>query len=109
LFNCCESVSQAVDDALKSATKAHNKTSREADRNVEKAMVALNDYGKKFHSIETFARRRGAAKGAAEAEDKSSSTILNKPPVKEELTVRDGLRVTFAPSHTNTDRVLIPS
>ena len=67
-------------------------------------MVALNDYGKKFHSIETFSRRTGAAKGASEAEDKSPSTILNRLSVKEELTVREGLRVTFAPSHTNTDR-----
>ena len=94
MFNCCESVSQAVDDALKSATRAQNKTSKVADENVERAMVALNDYGKKFHSIETFARRTGAG----EAKHKSSLTILNnlKLPAKEELTVRERFRVTFS-------------
>lgn len=70
---------------LKSTTEAQNKASREADKNVEKAMVALNDYGKKFHPIETFARRTGAAGGAAEEKNKSLSTISNKLPVKEAL------------------------
>ena len=69
-------------------------------------MVALNDYGKKFHSIETFFTRTGATKRAVEEQKKSFSTISNKLPVKEELTVREGLRVTFAPSHINPDSQL---
>ena len=96
-LNCSESVSQVVDDALKSATEAERKTSKDADESFKRAIDALSDYEKKCYSKETVSKRMAAA----EANDKSSLTILNK--LKEKLRVREGLQVSFAFSRTNID------
>jgi hypothetical protein len=97
LFNCCESVSQVIDDALESATWARKKTSKEADDKFNNAIDSLTDYEKKCYSRATVAERMAEA----EAKDKSSSTILNK--LRHKLRVREEFQVTFASPHTNTD------
>jgi hypothetical protein len=87
-LNCCESVSQVVDDALKSAavSEAQMKTSKEPDEKFKMAIDALTRYEKEYHFkmivVEIMAE--------AEANDKSSMKV------KEELPVREGLQVTFA-------------
>lgn len=86
ILNCFESVSQVVDDALKSATEAERKTSKDADESFKRAIDALSDYEKKCFSKETVSKRMAAA----EAKDKSSSTVLNK--LKEKLRVREGFK-----------------
>ena len=82
LFNCHESVCHVVDYALKSATEAQRKTSKEADERFKRAIEALAAYEKQFLSRKTVAERMTAA----EAKDQSSSTILNK--LKEKFRVR---------------------
>jgi lysyl-tRNA synthetase class I len=82
LLTVYESVSHVVDYALKSATEAQKKTSKEADEKFKSAIEALTAYEKKFHLRKTVAERMTAA----EAKDKSSSTILNK--LREKLRVR---------------------
>lgn len=101
ILTLCESVSQVVDNALKSATEAQNKTSKKADNKFKEAADALSDYEKKCKSDETVAERMAAA----EAKDKSS-IILKTLPVREEIPVRDGLH---ASSYTNTYHYPQPS
>ena len=78
MFNYCDSVSQAVDDALKFAADAQNKKSKEADEKFEMAIDALDGYGKKWHPNENVALTVTKKMEEAKASDKSSSTILNK-------------------------------
>ena len=73
---------QVVDDALYSAAEARKKTTKDADAKFLKATVALSAYEKKYHFKETVTDTMAEA----EAEDKSSSTILNR--LKETLRVR---------------------
>ena len=103
MFNCCESVFQAVDDALESAGKTKNKKTKEADEKLKRAINALGDYGEKWHSKDIVVRRMEEA----EAKDKSSSKILNK--MKEKLGFKKVTSSDHASSHTNTDSILIPS
>jgi hypothetical protein len=86
LFNCCESVSQVVDDALKSAIGTKKKKSKRADDKFKKAIDMLRNHEKKCHSKEIVAKKMAAA----EAKDKSSLTVRNR--LKERLRVRQGLK-----------------
>ena len=83
MFNCCESICQVVDDALMCANEAQMKPSESnfVEEKFKKAIDALSDYEKKFHSEKTIAKR------IAEAE-------LNKE-LKEKYRVRDGLHATL--------------
>ena len=103
MFNYCDSVSQAVDDALKSAAEAQNKKSKEANEKFETATDALDDYGKKWHPNENVALAVTTKMGEAKARDKSesSSKILNK--MKETLGLKKVTSSDHASSHTNTD------
>jgi hypothetical protein len=103
MFNCCESVFQAVDDALESAGKTKNKKTKEADEKLKRAFNALSDYGEKWYSKDIVVRRMEEA----EAKDKSSSKILNK--MKEKFGFKKVTSSDHASSHTNTDSILIPS
>ena len=85
MFNRSERVVQVVDDALQSAAETRSKKSKEADEKFKKAINALGDYEKIWHSRETVTEKMAAA----EAKDKSSLTILNK--MKGKLRVRKGL------------------
>jgi hypothetical protein len=74
LFNCFESVSQVIDDALKSATEAQKKTSKNVDENFKKAINALIDYEKGYG----FKSMVAEIMEIAEATDESL-IISNKP------------------------------
>jgi hypothetical protein len=86
LFNCCKSVSQVVDQALKLATAAGKKTSKKAGKTIKRAINALSNYEKKYHLTKAVAKRMAAA----EAEDKSSTN--NRV---------SGLQVNFASSNAD--------
>jgi hypothetical protein len=86
LFSCHESVSQVIDDALESATRAQKKPFKEADDKFNNAIDSLTDYEKKCYSKATVAERMAEA----ETKDKSSSTILNK--LRQKLRVREGFK-----------------
>ena len=103
MFNYCDSVSQAVDDALKSAAETQNKKSKEADEKFETATKAFDDYGKKWHPNENVALTVTTKMAEAKARDKSesSSKILNK--MKEKLGLKKVTSSDHASSHTNTD------
>jgi hypothetical protein len=84
-------VLQVVDDALYSAAEAGKKTTKDADTKFKKATYALSAYEKKYHRTETFTH----VMVEAEAEDKSSSTVLKR--MKETLRVlRKYLDLFFA-------------
>jgi len=78
-------VLQVVDYALGSATEARKKTSNDADAKFKKAIDALSAYEKKYHLRETVTQTMAEA----EANDKSSSTILKR--LKETFRVREDL------------------
>ena len=92
-----ESVSQIVDDALKSAAEAQTKTSEKADEKFKNAIDALIGHETKCKKKkeETVAE----SMAVAEAKDKYSTAILNKLKGK----LREVLRVNFAQLHGNTD------
>jgi hypothetical protein len=89
LFNYCESVSQVVDDALKSAAEVLVKTSKEADKKFKRAIDALRDYEKRYHFETTVAE----SMAAEEAKDKSSTNLKDRSPVRGSQV---SLEVTFA-------------
>jgi hypothetical protein len=89
LFNYCESVSQVVDDALKSAAEVLVKTSKEADKKFKRAIDALRDYEKRYHFETTMAE----SMAAEEAKDKSSTNLKDRSPVRGSQV---SLEVTFA-------------
>jgi hypothetical protein len=78
-------VLQAVDDALKSAAEAKNKTSDGADEAFESAVSMLKDYGRTYHPRQPVEKRMKEA----EKEDKSSLMVLNR--LKETFRVREVL------------------
>jgi hypothetical protein len=82
MFNCFESVFQAVDDALESAAKTRNKKSKEADDKFNEAIKVLGDYEKRWHSKQIVVTRMEEA----EAKDKSSFEISNI--MKEKLRIK---------------------
>ena len=83
---------QVVDDALYSATEAGKKTTKDADAKFKKATDALSAYEKKYHyHLREMVTQRMAE---AEANDKSSSTILKR--LKETMRVRKYLDLCFA-------------
>ena len=93
MFNCHESVSQVVDDALKSVTEAKGKakgkakrtSSKETDEKLKMAIDALSDYEKRYRF------KMIVAETIAEAEAKDeSSTIWKK--AKKRLSVRERLQ-----------------
>lgn len=92
LFNCRERASLLVDDALKSATEAQEKTSNEADEKFQRASdnIQRQQYLKgalyESASVDRMMER-------AKAMDKSASTILNR--LREKWRVREELQVTF--------------
>ena len=82
---------QVVDGALRSATEARKKTSKEADEEFKRAIVKLSDYEKKYHSRESVTH----VMAEAEEKDKSSSTVLEG--VKQKFfRVREYLDLCFA-------------
>lgn len=93
MFNHRQSVSQTVDYALESATRAQKKRSKEADENFQKAIYALSDYEKKCHSSKTVTQRMAAAK--ANDKSKLKSRVI--------VTVSERIKVTFSTPHTNID------
>jgi hypothetical protein len=96
MFNCCESVFKVVDDALESAAKTQNKKSKDVDDKFKKAIEALGNYEKKWHSKETIVEKMADA-----VKEKSSSTILNR--MKEKLHLKKVASSDLASSYTNTD------
>ena len=97
MFNSFESVSQVIDDALKSAAQAQKDTSIEANEKFKKAIDILEDYEMKSYFKKTVAKRIAEA----EVQDKSSLMILKK--LKDKLRVREGFQATFASSYANTN------
>ena len=81
---------QVIDDALRSATEAGKKTSKEADEKFKRAIYALSAYETKYHSRESVTH----VMAEAEAKDKSSSTGLEG--LKEKFRVREYLDLCFA-------------
>jgi hypothetical protein len=88
LFNCRERASLLVDDALKSATEAQEKTSNEADEKFQTASDTiqrrqyLKGVGYETASVDRMMER-------AKAMDKSASKFLNR--LREKWRVREEL------------------
>jgi len=95
IFISSESALQVADDALKSATKAEQKTSEDVDKRFEMAINALSEYERRQHSRETVHKVMAEAK----ARDKSSVTVLDR--LKEKFRVREELAPLLR-------RILIP-
>lgn len=84
LFNCSESISRIVDDALTSATEAQKTTSKEADKKLKIAINALTDYIRE-HRV-NFKMDVAKCMEEAKAKDKLSLKPFNKL----KFHVRDG-------------------
>jgi hypothetical protein len=67
-------VLELVDDTLKAAADAGTKTSKEADEKFSEAIESLKEYEKCYHPNKSVETRMEQAK----ANDKSSSTVLNR-------------------------------
>ena len=80
---------ELVDYALKSATEAGKKTSKEADDAFTNAASKLSDYGRAYHPSVTVAERIEMA----EKTDKSSSKLLNR--MMETFRVRDLITLLY--------------
>lgn len=78
---------ELVDDALKSATEAETKRSEVADEKFSKAIESLKEYEEYYHpnNLKPVQARMKDAK----ANDKSSSTFLNR--LKDNVFVREKL------------------
>jgi hypothetical protein len=94
---------QAVDDALSSAAGVKKKTSKEVDKEFERAIEILSDYEAEFHPREsmpganlemTVCERMGQAK---KKDTTSSSRILNVLKAKSSRKVRFAHRTPSPP------------